>query len=105
MVIFGIGFACCHSHHSIFVRRTKSGLVILTVNVNMLLTGSDSVALADTNEHLKCYFAMKDMRKPKYFLEIEVVDQNMYYFCLKGNMHLISLKKHVFWGANLLTFQ
>ena len=47
MVIFGIEFACCHSNHSVFVRRIKSGSVILIVYVNdILLTESDFVILA-----------------------------------------------------------
>ena len=74
MVIFGIGFTRCHSNHSVFVRRTKSGLVILVVYVDdILLTGSDSVALAEIKKkYLKRYFITKDMGKPRYFLGIEV---------------------------------
>jgi len=54
MVISGIGFARCHSDHSVFVRRTKFGSVILAVYVDaILLTGCDSVALAETKEYLK----------------------------------------------------
>jgi len=42
MVIYGIGFARCHSDHSVFVRFTKSGSGILVVYVDdILLTGSD----------------------------------------------------------------
>jgi len=41
MVISDIGFARCYSDHSVFVRRTKSGLVILTEYIDdILLTGS-----------------------------------------------------------------
>ena len=40
MVISGIGFAHCHSDHSLFVRRTKSDSVILAVYVDdIVLTG------------------------------------------------------------------
>ena len=53
MVISGIGFAR-HSDHPVFVRRTKFGSVILAVYVDdILLTGSDSVALTETMECLK----------------------------------------------------
>ena len=34
MLISGIGFARCYSDHSMFVRRTKSGSVILVVYVD-----------------------------------------------------------------------
>ena len=62
MVTSCIRFAHCHSDHSVFVRRTKSGSVILSVYVDdILLTGSDSVALAETKEYLKRYFVTKDM--------------------------------------------
>ena len=37
MVIFGIEFARYHSYHSVFVCRTKSGLVILDVYVDDIL--------------------------------------------------------------------
>ena len=54
MIISSNGFARCHSHHSVFVRRPKSGSVILVVHVDdILLTGSDSVVLAEIKEYLK----------------------------------------------------
>jgi len=37
-----------------------------------LLTGSDSAGLLETNQYLKRHFVTKDMRRPKYFLGIEV---------------------------------
>ena len=76
MVISGIGFARCHSDHLAFVRRTKSGSVTLVVYVDdILLTGSDFVALAETKKYLKRYFVTKNMGKSRYFLGIEVVYQ------------------------------
>jgi len=76
IVISGIGFAHCHSDHSLFVRRTKSGSVILAVYVDdILLTGSDSVALVETKEYLKRHFVTKNMGKSRYFLGIEVAYQ------------------------------
>jgi len=86
-----------------FLFVALSLLVILTVYVdNILLTGSNSTALAEMKEYLKCHFVTKNMGKSKYFLGIEVAHKNMDYFWLKENMHLIYLRKHVFWGANLL---
>ena len=76
MIISGIEFARCHSDQSVFVRRTKSGSVILAMCVNdILLTGSDSLAQQKQKEYLKRHFVMKDMRKPRYFLGIEVAYQ------------------------------
>jgi len=71
ITISGIDFYRCHSDHSVFVRYTKSGLVILTMYVdNILLTGSDPAGLAETKEYLRCHFVTKDMGKSKYFLGI-----------------------------------
>jgi len=59
------------------IQITQSLFVLLslaksTVYVNnILLTGSDSVALTETKKYLKRHF-VTDMRKPKYFLGIEV---------------------------------
>ena len=54
MVSSGIEFARCHSDHSMFVRRTKSGSVMLTMYVDdILLIESDSVALVETKKYLK----------------------------------------------------
>ena len=49
ITISGIGFHWCDSDHSVFVRRIKTGIVVLTVYVNdILLTGSDSVRLLES---------------------------------------------------------
>jgi len=54
MIISSIGFAHCHSNHKVFVRRTKSGSVILTVYIDdILLIDSDSMALTEIKEYLK----------------------------------------------------
>jgi len=62
-----------HSDHSVFIRRTKSGFVILTAYIDdILLTKSDSAQLVETKKYLMRHFVTKDMGKPKYFLGIEV---------------------------------
>ena len=58
---------------TIFVRRTRFGIVVLTVYVDkILLSGSDSAEIVETKMYLKCHFVIKDMGRPKYFLGIEV---------------------------------
>ena len=53
ITISGNGLHHCHSDHSAFVRRRKSGLVILTVYVDdILLTVSDSAGLVETRSIL-----------------------------------------------------
>jgi len=64
------------SDHSIFARRTKSGIVVLIVYVDyILLTGSDSAGLLETKKYLKRHFVTKDRERPKYFLGTEVAHQ------------------------------
>jgi len=76
LTISGIGLYRCHPGHSVFVRRTKSGIVVLAVYVDdILLTGSDSARLLETKKYLKHHFVTKDMGCPKYFLIIEVAHQ------------------------------
>jgi len=79
LTISVIGFHPCHSDHCVFVRRTKSGIIVLAIYVDdILLTGSDSAELLETKQYLKCHFVTKDMERPKYFLRIEVTHQKHY---------------------------
>jgi len=72
-IISGIGFHWNHSDHSVFVRCTKSGIVVLAVYIDdILLTDIDSAGLLETKKYLKCHFVTKDIGRPKYFLRIEV---------------------------------
>ena len=74
--ISGISFHRCHSDYSVFVRRTKYGVVVLAIYVDdILLIDSDSVGSLETKMYLKHHFVTKDMRHPKYFLGIEVARQ------------------------------
>ena len=74
ITISGIGFHRYHSDRCIFVRRTKSYLVILTVyGYDILLAESDSDGLMKTKKYFR--HMTKDMANPKYFLRIEVAHQ------------------------------
>jgi len=76
LTISGTDFYRCHSDHFVFVRRTKSGIIILVVYVdNILLTSGDSAGLLETKKYLKRHFVTQDMRRPNYFLGIEVAHQ------------------------------
>jgi len=105
LTISVIGFHRCHSDHSDFIRRTKSGIVVLIVYVNILLTGIDSARLLKTKQYLKRHFVTKDMRRLKYFLRIEVAHQkhSLLLFQRKNAQDL--LEEAVFWNASLLLLQ
>jgi len=76
LTISGISFHRYHSDHFVFVRRTKSGVVVLIIYIDdILLTGSDSAGLLETIKYFKRHFVIKDMGHPKYFLKIEVAHQ------------------------------
>jgi len=105
MVISGIGFSRCHTEHSVFVRHTKSGSAILAVHVDdILLTESDSVTLAETKES-QTIFCDERYGKPRFSLALKLLIKSMVYFYLRGSIHLISLRKLAYWGANLLALQ
>jgi len=52
-----------------------SGIEVLAVYVDILLTGSDSAEIVEIKMYLKRHFVTKDMGRPKYFLKIEVAHQ------------------------------
>ena len=58
---------------TVFIRRIKSGIIILTVYVDdILLTKSDSAGILETRMYLKRHFMTKDMGCPKYIMAIEI---------------------------------
>ena len=75
-IVMGVDFKRCVVDHSIFIRKTKNGCVILVVYVdNILLTGSDIIGIAETKIYLGSHFITKDMERPRYFLRIEFAYQ------------------------------
>ena len=84
----------------------QSGIVVLTIYVDdILLTESDSVRILETKKYLKRHFVTKDMRRPKYFLGIELRIKNIVYFFFNESMLWIIWRRHDFWGASLLALQ
>ena len=71
-----LAFRRCHSNHSVFVQRIRSGIIVLTVYVDdILLTGSDSAEIVEIKMYLKRSFMTKDMGTSKILLGIEVAHQ------------------------------
>jgi len=57
LIIFVIEFYRCHSDHSVFVRRTNSSIVVLTIYIDdILLIDNDSARLLDTKQYFKRHF-------------------------------------------------
>ncbi|KAK8913906.1 hypothetical protein KSP39_PZI024435 [Platanthera zijinensis] len=72
-IVAVIGFARSSADHSLFIRKTASGLVVLAVYVDdILLTGDDQAGVDLTKKHLRQHLVTKDMGSPKYFLGIEI---------------------------------
>ena len=62
-------------------RRTKSGIVVLTVYVDdILLTGSDLAGLLETKKYLKRHFMTNHRVRLKYFLGLKLHIKNTVYF-------------------------
>jgi len=100
LTISGIDFRWCHSDHSVFIQRTRSGIVILTVYVNgILLTESDSAGIIKTKMYLKRHFVTKDMGHQKYFLGIEVAHQKYNVLLFQRKYALNLLEKIDFLGC------
>jgi len=73
--------------HSIFIRRIKYDLVILTVHIDdILLTESDSAGLIETKEYLRRYFVRKDIENLNTFLRLILHIKNIVYFFLNGSI-------------------
>ena len=106
ITIFGIDFHRCHSNHSVFVRHTKYGIVVLAVYVgDILLTSSDSAGLLETKEYLKRNFVTKDMERPKYFLGIEVAHKKHSVFLSQRKYALDLLEETWLLGCKFAGFK
>ncbi|KAL0339266.1 UNVERIFIED_CONTAM: Retrovirus-related Pol polyprotein from transposon RE1 [Sesamum angustifolium] len=72
-IIDEFGFSRCQADHSVFVQTTKSGMVVLAVYVDdILTTGSDLVEIEEAKTYLQKHFITKDLGRPRYFLGIEI---------------------------------
>jgi hypothetical protein len=69
-----IGFRMLDADHSLYVRKSDEGIVVITIYVDDLIVGGDNEKEV---EHVKCLlkqkFDMKDLGELKFFLGIEVI--------------------------------
>lgn len=67
------GFRRSTSDHSVFVRHSSAGIVVLIVYVDdIIISGDDSIGIAALKHHLSQQFQTKDLGSLRYFLGIEV---------------------------------
>uniref|UniRef100_A0A2N9F358 Uncharacterized protein n=1 Tax=Fagus sylvatica TaxID=28930 RepID=A0A2N9F358_FAGSY len=72
-VVLGYGFQRSTSDHSVFVRHSSNGTIVLIVYVDdIIISGSDSTDIADLKTYLSKHFHTKDLGALRYFLGIEV---------------------------------
>uniref|UniRef100_A0A2N9E4Z4 Integrase catalytic domain-containing protein n=1 Tax=Fagus sylvatica TaxID=28930 RepID=A0A2N9E4Z4_FAGSY len=67
------GMTRSQTDHSVFFKKTRTGIVILVVYVDdIVITGSDKEGIQILINHLSSSFLTKDLGKLRYFLGIEV---------------------------------
>uniref|UniRef100_A0A2N9H2N5 Uncharacterized protein n=1 Tax=Fagus sylvatica TaxID=28930 RepID=A0A2N9H2N5_FAGSY len=68
------GMTRSQADHSVFFKKTRTGIVILVVYVDdIVITGSDKEGIQILINHLSSSFLTKDLGKLRYFLGIEVI--------------------------------
>ena len=72
-VMSSFGFNRSTADHTLFIKKTSSGIVVMVVYVDdIILTGDDVKAIEATKAHLQKHFVTKDLGSLRYFLGIEV---------------------------------
>ena len=72
-VMSSFGFVRSASDHSLFIKKTSTGIVVMVVYVDdIILTGSSAQDISATKDHLQKHFVTKDLGHLRYFLGIEV---------------------------------
>jgi hypothetical protein len=69
-----IGFRMSDADHSLYVRKSDEGIVVITIYVDDLIVGGDNEKEVEhVKRLLKQKFDMKDLGELKFFLGIEVI--------------------------------
>ena len=69
-----IGFEMAYADHSLYVHKSDKGIVVITIYVDDLIVGGDSLTeIENVKSLLKQKFDMKDLGDLRYFLGIEVI--------------------------------
>jgi len=71
------GFKKCYCEHTLFVKAERGGVLIVSVYVDDLIyTGNSDSMLADFKASMTKEFAMTDLGLMKYFLGVEVIQDD-----------------------------
>jgi hypothetical protein len=99
-VVLGYGFQHSTSDHSVFVRHSSNGTIVLIVYVDdIIISGSDSTGIADLKTYLNKHFHTKDLGALRYFLGIEVAHSSQGIFLSQRKYVLDLLSKTGLLGA------
>ncbi|MCO5547345.1 hypothetical protein L7F22_000794 [Adiantum nelumboides] len=72
--LVSIGFHMADADHSLYVRKTENGIVIICIYVDDLIIGGDNEGeIMHVKSLLKKEFDMKDLGELRYFLGIEII--------------------------------
>ena len=75
------------SDHSIFLKNSQAGIILLVVYVDdIVITGNDMVGISSLKSFLHGQFHTKDLRILKYFLGVEVMRSKRGIFLSQENM-------------------
>ena len=79
--------------HSLYVHKSDKGIVVITIYVDDLIVGGDSLTqIENVKSLLKQKFDMKDLGDLRYFLGIEVIrtdEGSMHWICCQNMVWLI----------------
>ena len=72
--LVSIGFSRAHADHSLYVRESDTGIVVITIYVDdLIIVGDNAMEIDHVKGLLKQEFEMKDLGELRYFLGIEVI--------------------------------
>ena len=68
------GFSKCYCEHTLFVKAEKGGILIVSLYVDdLIFTGNSEEMLEEFKASMKEEFSMTDLGRMKYFLGVEVI--------------------------------
>ncbi|PNX85069.1 retrotransposon-related protein [Trifolium pratense] len=96
------GFLKCHSEHTLFVKISKEGkILIVSIYVDdLIFTGDDESMFEDFKNSMMHEFDMSDLGKMRYFLGIEVLQRNDGIYICQKKYALEVLRRFGMEGSN-----